>query len=975
MTIRSALSVVFVAATLVSVPFWQTNSPDAAGPGNRSVSPKPEIVTPIETGVAPRRAHADSVYGDVRSAPEGLVPGPAEIEVIYGADNRREVYDIINPNLQVVAEAVCVVVVESELTDNGNGTYTLSTSSWTFQSGSPLCPDERFIGQQQAGFCTGFLVGDDIIATAGHCVSAGDCGITAFVFDWKKPDSMTAAPTVIPAANVYFCTGIIDRVLAGDQDHCVLQVDRAVTGRSPVPIRRTGIVPNSEPLTVIGHGIVLPMKEADGAEVKNNQPALDYFQANLDTYGGNSGSPVFNLNSYEVEGILVRGAPDFVFDAGGSCTRSNVVPNTGNTGGGLQFEEVSKTTSFAASVPPLVTSAGEIKFIGDPYLCADMVTVEMRDLDLAGLGSYAVDVTSDAGDDESVTLTETTPGSGIFLGTIPTAPGAPVASSGTLEVSDGDQLTATYDDADDGTGSPATVEDIADVDCNPPVISNVVVQDIDGTQVTITFNTDEPAGGTVRFGPSCGSLTGAQTGASGQTAHTVVLTGLLPLSDYYFAVDAEDAAGNSATDDNGGGCYTFTTEDQADYFTEHFNEAELDLENSTLKFAPNGSPDFYAVCREDATAFPTDPTGGTTLSMSDDSNLQVNVTGGNQVSIYGTAYSSYFVGSNGYVTFGQGSSDFSETLEEHFLLRRVAALYDDLNPAAGGTVSHRQLADRVAVTWQNVTEYNEGNVNNMQIELFFDGTITITQLSMDASDGIVGLSNGAGLPADFVESNFSNAQSCACPDADSDGICDADDNCPNVDNPGQEDADSDDIGDACDNCPSVANANQTDTDTDTFGDACDNCPTVANLSQSDGDADDVGDDCDNCPSVANPLQEDGDADDVGDVCDDCPEFPDPGQDACAHHADPVADDVTDVFDIVAAVDIAFRAEPAIIHGDCPHAPGGATDVDCNGTTNVFDVVRFVDVAFRSGPPEMFCNPCECSPYPSGCPPMPLRAAR
>jgi hypothetical protein len=45
--------------------------------------------------------------------------------------------------------------------------------------------------------------------------------------------------------------------------------------------------------------------------------------ANLDTYGGNSGSPVFNHRTGEVEGILVRGENDYVYDPGQGCQVSN----------------------------------------------------------------------------------------------------------------------------------------------------------------------------------------------------------------------------------------------------------------------------------------------------------------------------------------------------------------------------------------------------------------------------------------------------------------------------------------------------------------------------------------------------------------------------------------------------------------------------------------------------------------------------
>ncbi len=53
-----------------------------------------------------------------------------------------------------------------------------------------------------------------------------------------------------------------------------------------------------------------------------------------------------------------------------------------------------------------------------------------------------------------------------------------------------------------------------------------------------------------------------------------------------------------------------------------------------------------------------------------------------------------------------------------------------------------------------------------------------------------------GSTSNWVDSelNFDNCE----PDTDEDGVADADDNCPDTPNPGQEDGDNDDIGDVCD---------------------------------------------------------------------------------------------------------------------------------------------------------------------------------
>ncbi len=108
------------------------------------------------------------------------------------------------------------------------------------------------------------------------------------------------------------------------------------------------------------------------------------------------------------------------------------------------------------------------------------------------------------------------------------------------------------------------------------------------------------------------------------------------------------------------------------------------------------------------------------------------------------------------------------------------------------------------------------------------------------------------------------------PDADGDGILDAQDDCPSVADPDQEDRDRDGAGDRCDNCAALANGDQADADGDRFGDVCDDCPRVPDEVQHDADADGTGDACDNCPDRANAGQEDRDGDAAGDVCDSCP---------------------------------------------------------------------------------------------------------
>ncbi len=923
----------------------------------------------------------------LKRGPEYPLPSGESATIIYGNDDRKDIFDVTDPQMLQVAQATCVVVDRSEITNLGNGTYSLATSPWLTQNGVTVCSDERFRGQERIGFCTGFLVGEDIIATAGHCItSPSSCGNSAFVFGFEQIDSTTPPETIVSADNVYFCNGIIDRQYSGNFDHSIVQLDRNVVNRAPLPIRRSGSVADGDPLFVVGHGIVLPMKAAGGAVVKNANGAIPYFQANLDTYGGNSGSPVFGASSNLIEGILVRGGTDFVTVNG--CRRSNVVPNSGNTGGGLMFEEASKTITFAASIPELVFSHGTVALNHTAYACTATVGIEMRDIDLTGAGTAQVTMTSTRADSELVLLTETPTSSGIFSGTITVSPGSPGAGNGQLDLLDNDTIFAKYADADNGFGQPAVAKDTARIDCIPPIITGVNVPVIGGATAKISFNTNEPAGSTIRYGTSCASLVQSSTETGLVTSHLVTIGGLSPLTAYYFAIDASDLAGNTSSVDNSGSCYSFTTVSQPDYFTELFDQGNNDLDNKTITFIPDSSSDFYRACVEPALAFPTDPSTGTLLSLGDDNAVLVTLSGGAHVQLYGTAYSSFYVGSNGYVTFGGSDNAYEESFTNHFGKKRISMLFDDLNPTiAGATVRRQQFADRMVVSYQNLPEFNAVSTNNFQLEMYFNGRIAITYLNIAATDGLAGLSAGTGVPAGFTESDLSAYGPCHCPDADSDGVCDTNDNCVTNPNPLQEDTDGDGIGDACDNCPSVANPLQQDTDGDGKGDICDNCPNTSNLSQLNSDADSLGDACDNCPSVINPGQIDTDGDGIGDLCDNCPNvsnptqanndpdslgdacdncpyFANPNQSACAHHGDPIADGKIDIFDVTETINIAFRAGTPVVDSDCP---AGRCDLNCSGGVDIIDVTMIIEVAFRGTAPH-FCNPCACSPYPGNCPP-------
>ncbi len=179
----------------------------------------------------------------------------------------------------------------------------------------------------------------------------------------------------------------------------------------------------------------------------------------------------------------------------------------------------------------------------------------------------------------------------------------------------------------------------------------------------------------------------------------------------------------------------------------------FDLANKAILFAPAGSS--YTFTTRTITNLPTSPSGGTELSLGDDDATSVSLDAGKTVVLYGQSYGRFYVSSNGYLTFTQSDADFSETLADHFDTPRVSVLFHDLNPAAGGVVCWQQAADRVVVTWDAVASYGSTGVNTLQVEMYFDGRIQLAYLAVASAEGLVGLSNGAGVPAGFAETDLS----------------------------------------------------------------------------------------------------------------------------------------------------------------------------------------------------------------------------
>ena len=258
----------------------------------------------------------------------------ARADVIYGADDRHEASEYSDNSFIEKARSVAMRVSKRRLAEDREDPNLINFPIRKLKSLMPqLCSSEQYLEEISLGDCTGFLIAPDKLLTAGHCMNdISECAGNKWVFDFRKDTAQ------LKKESVYSCKKIISQKHIYNNhevsDYAIIELDRPVLDRKPLSYRKRGRVAIGTPLVVIGNPLGLPTKIANGAQVSKMNDIerahrfkswllrRDYFTANIDTYSGNSGSPVFNEDTGIVEGIVIEGHDDFEFNETSLCQES-----------------------------------------------------------------------------------------------------------------------------------------------------------------------------------------------------------------------------------------------------------------------------------------------------------------------------------------------------------------------------------------------------------------------------------------------------------------------------------------------------------------------------------------------------------------------------------------------------------------------------------------------------------------------------
>jgi hypothetical protein len=271
-------------------------------------------------------------------------PAHARPPVIFGDDNRKDITEIQDAQMLRLADAAVYLFRKEALIPGTAGRSVLRLENYGTKY--KVCPDERFVNQGSGAGFSGVLVGPDLVLTAAHAMRGPeDCAAHLIAFGFN---SAAVPEGTVRDRDLYSCTAIVAREKSGAKgDFAVIRLDRPVLDHRPAEVNREEDLTASAPLAVMGHPNGLPLKLADGAHLRQAQGA--FFEANTDTFVGNSGSPIFNLRTGKIEGILVDGEePDFTYDPQAGCNRPTRCPEDG-----CGSEVATAAQDFAAFIPPL----------------------------------------------------------------------------------------------------------------------------------------------------------------------------------------------------------------------------------------------------------------------------------------------------------------------------------------------------------------------------------------------------------------------------------------------------------------------------------------------------------------------------------------------------------------------------------------------------------------------------------------------
>lgn len=237
--------------------------------------------------------------------------------------------EVLIQTIKAQASSVACIVKSNRLSPHGNG-YRLDSKISNLRQTlekqyqcKEIDPKIPFLDEPVAGIGTAFLIERRYALTTDHCICKKKTDVLdqalidsiCLVFDFNIKQNFWEKKQIYNIkviAHSYHKTSEDNRLWA---DWALLELDREVEDRNYLPVNFKRIEKSIRTdLYMIGFPDGLPCKHTRNGQITKEYES--YFESNLDAYEGNSGSPIFDLSTKKVVGILVGGPRDYRVEEG-----------------------------------------------------------------------------------------------------------------------------------------------------------------------------------------------------------------------------------------------------------------------------------------------------------------------------------------------------------------------------------------------------------------------------------------------------------------------------------------------------------------------------------------------------------------------------------------------------------------------------------------------------------------------------------